>query len=337
MPAKARRLVLQLFALQCATSIASARSAASTPKRLGYLAFDNAAASAEYDELLLDAMRRLGWMEGRNYVIKRASANFKPERLPALAAELVDSGVDVILTSGAQTTLVAARATRKIPIVFASSLPFALQQGLIDSYAHPGHNVTGAVGLDVDVVHKRIQYLREIAPNARRLAWFYPHGFFTVEHLSGAIIEITPGLEKAALKLGFETRWFPVRAGQDIGPLLEDSLRWGAQALAGSVGDASSDRRLIDFAVQQRLPLAVPVREYVEAGALLSYTVQGPSDRLYADLSAKYLDRILRGAQPSDLPVEFPTQFELVVNMKTAQALGLSVPPSLSVSAELLR
>ncbi len=279
-------------------------------------------------------MRKRGWIEGENVVWERAFADLQVERLAGLAAELVRKGVEVIITNGPETTIAAARATKTVPIVFLNVI-WPVEQGLIDSFARPGRNVTGiAFYTGVEVTNKRLEFLREIAPAARRLSWLWPVDY--AETLSGGRLDIAAMMGSAAKGLGFETRFHDIRKPADVESALAEIAGWRAQVLMVGGGHhlISERRRVAEFALRQGLPSATPSLSSVEAGVLLYY---GPSPSETPLLAARYfdmVDRILRGAKPAELPVERPSKYDLVVNMKTAKALGLKIPQSLLLRAE---
>ena len=277
----------------------------------------------------------LGWVEGRNLVIERAFADFQPQRLPALAQELIRKRVDLIWTSLPDATIAAARATRTTPIVFIS-VAWPVEQGLIDSYARPGRNVTGvATYTGLEVSTKRLEFLKALAPNLTRLSWIL--GSASEPTVDGAGFDIRPVLEQAARSLGYEVRFHFVRSLDDLEAVFADMLAWRAQALAVAATPALflATERITAFALSHRLPSAALIPTFVEAGGLLSYHA---ADQLNASAlrSAEYVDRIFRGARPADLPVDQPSSYELVLNLKTARALGLRVPQSVLLRASRL-
>lgn len=280
------------------------------------------------------ALRKLGWTEGENLIIERSFADNQVERLAGLADALILKGVEVLITVGPEATLAAARATKTVPIVF-WGVVWPLEQGLIDSFARPGRNVTGtAFYTGVEVSNKRLEFLREIAPKARRLSWLWPGDF--AETLSGGSFDMIPAMGAAAKALGFEARFHDVRRQADVETALGEVADWRAQALsvAGSSLLHAERQRIADFALRQRLPSATPNLQMTEAGCLLYY---GPSASEAPLLFTRYHDmvnRILRGANPAELPVERPSRYDLVINMKTAKALGLKIPQSVLLRAE---
>jgi putative ABC transport system substrate-binding protein len=279
------------------------------------------------------ALRKLGWIEGENLIFERAFADYQVESLAGLADELVRKGVEVLLTNGPEATLAAARATKTIPIVFVNVV-WPVEQGVIDSFARPGRNATGiSWSTGVEVSNKRLEFLREIAPAARRLSWLLSADYS--ETLSGGRFDMSSVMGAAAQGLGFETRFHDVRKLADVETALAEVTDWRAQALMAAGTHVNAERRRIaEFAMRQRLPSAGPDPVLVESGFLLYYG-QSPSE--IPLLLARYfemVDRILRGAKPAEIPVYRPSKYDLVVNMKTAKALGLKIPQSVLLRAE---
>jgi putative tryptophan/tyrosine transport system substrate-binding protein len=290
--------------------------------RIGYLS-TNLAANPHLQEAFLQGLRDLGYVEGRNVVIEYRDAEGKPERLPALAAELVALKVDVIVAPGNSLTRAAKQATRTLPIVFAAvSDPVA--SGLVTSLARPGGNVTGTSILSPELVGKRLELLKQAVPGVSRVAVLW---------LPGALGERTEKdmlkeADVAARALGVGLQFVEARVPADLDRAFSDMTRARAGALTvlPSLMFLREHRRLVDLAAKHRLPAVYTVKEYVDAGGLMAYGSN------VADLfrrAATYVDKILKGAKPGDLPVEQPTKFELIINLKTAKALGLAIPPSL--------
>ena len=277
-------------------------------------------------------LKALGWIEGQNLVIESAFADYKVERLAALAEELVRKRVHVILAYPDLPAIAAARATRTIPIVFIN-VPWPVEQGLIESYGRPGRNVTGVssyTGLEVSA--KRLEFLKAVAPTATRLSWIL--GSPTEQTVDGAGYDIRPMLSQAARRLGYEVRYHFMQKSEDLEPVFADILASRAQALAVAGNQAFVAReRIAAFALSNRLPTAFVHHLMVEAGGLLSYNAAGGG---FAAIprSIEYVDRIFRGARPADLPVEQPSNYELVLNLKTAKALGLQVPQAVLLRAD---
>jgi putative ABC transport system substrate-binding protein len=290
--------------------------------RIGYLAL-NIAASPHLPEAFLQGLRDLGYVEGRNVVIEYRDAEGKPERLPALAAELVALKVDVIVAGGTPQALAAKQATKTIPIVFASA-PDPVMDGLVTSVARPGGNVTGLSTLTPELVGKRLELLTQAVPGVSRVAVLRQPGF-QGERTDKDMLK---GADVAARALGVRLQFVEARGPADIDRAFSDMTRARAGALTVLPSNMFliERRRFVDLAAKHRLPAVYPWRESVDAGGLMAY---GPN---LADLfrrAATYVDKILKGAKPADLPVERPTKFELVINLKTAKALGLTIPPSL--------
>jgi putative ABC transport system substrate-binding protein len=295
--------------------------------RIGYLAL-NLAANPHLREAFRQGLRDLGYVEGRNLVIETRSAEGKLERLPALAAELVALKVDVIVASGTPAALAAKQATRTLPIVF-TLVADPVTSRLVTSLAQPGGNVTGLSVLAPELVGKCLEQLKQAVPGVSRVAVLWQ---------PGAVPERTEkdmlkGAEVAARALGVRPQFVEARGPADFDRAFSDmtKARAGALTVLGSTMFGNERRRLVDLAAKNRLPAVYPWREFVDAGGLMAY---GPN---VADLyrrAATYVDKILKGAKPGDLPVEQPTKFELVINLKTAKALGLTIPQSLLQRAD---
>jgi putative tryptophan/tyrosine transport system substrate-binding protein len=270
-------------------------------------------------------LQELGWTEGRNVAFEFRFAGGKPERLPGLATDLVQANVDVILTNAAQSIEAARKATSTIPIVMAS-VGDALGAGYVASLARPGGNVTGLTLVATDQSAKRLQLVKEIVPNLVRVAVLW-NG-----NASGHRLQLQE-MERATPALGIALRSLPIRNADDIDASLQAAVQANAQAIA-TMDDPvvqSQRGRIVAFAMRQRVPVMSEFRAATEAGTLMSY---GPNQVDLWRRSAAYVDKILRGANPADLPVEQPTKFELVINLKTAKALGLTVPDKLLALAD---
>jgi len=286
---------------------------------IGFLGGGTPTGQRTWVAAFLQRLRELGWIEGRTVMIEYRWGEGRAERFTEIAAELVRRNVDVILAGGTEAAVAAKHATSVIPIVFPSAGD-PICSGLVASLARPGGNVTGLSNLGSDLAAKRLGLLREVLPGFRRLAVMANAAY------SGGVTEMLE-IDAAAHTLGLEIVAFPIRRVEEIAPSF-DALKGRAEALY-VVGDplANTHRlRINTFAVAARLPTMHSQREYVEAGGLMSYGANFPDlNRRAAD----YVDKILRGAKPADIPVEQPTKFDLVVNLITAQALGLEVPSSL--------
>jgi putative ABC transport system substrate-binding protein len=274
-------------------------------------------------EAFQQGLRARGYIEGRNVVIEYRYTDGSFDELSRLAAELVRFNVDVILASGAPAAFAARSATTKVPIVFASVYD-PVEIGLVTGLAHPGGNVTGLSQTSADLGGKRLELLKELLPKLKSVAILWHPANLTnlVQKKS---------VEVAARTLGVDTKSVPVQDPSQFGSAFEDAR--GVDALV-QVDDPlliTHRRQLAELAVRSRLPAIAGLREYVDAGGLMSYGADHPD--LYRR-AATYIDKILKGAKPADLPIEQPTKFDLVINLKTAKALGLTIPQSLLVRAD---
>jgi len=314
-------------AVLLAGPLAAEAQQAAKVARIGYLA-PNLAASPHNHEAFRQGLRDLGYVEGRNLVIEYRDAEGKLERLPALAAELVALKVDVIVAPNTPAAVPAKQATKTIPIVFAVAGD-PVGSGLVTSLARPGGNVTGLSNLALELVGKCLELLTRAVPGVSRIAVLWHPGVFPERTEK----DLLKGAEVAARALGVRLQFVEARGPADFNRAFSDMTRARAGALTVLPSNMfiSERRRLVDLAAKNRLPAVYPWKEFVDAGGLMAY---GPN---YDDLfrrAATYVDKILRGAKPGDLPVEQPTKFELVINLKTAKALGLTIPRSLLLNAD---
>jgi len=300
---------------------AEAQQAVKIP-RIGFLAV-NLAASPHLPEAFRQGLRDLGYVEGRNVVIEYRETEGKPERFPALAAELVALKVDVILAGGTPHALAAKQATKTIPIVFAS-VADPVASGLVTSLARPGGNVTGLSNFAPELVGKRLEQLTQAVPGVSRVAVLWHPGNLGDRTEK----EMLKAADVAARTLGLRLQFVEARGPADIDRAFSDMTRARAGALTvlPSGMFSSERRRLVDLSAKNRLPAVFPFREFAVAGGLMSY---GSNQADLLRRAATYVDKILKGAKPANLPVEQPTKFELVINLKTAKALGLTLPPLL--------
>ena len=308
---------------------AEAQQAAKIP-RIGYVS-TNLAVSPHLPDAFRQGLRDLGYVEGRNLVIEYRDAEGKVERLPALAAELVALKVDVIVTEGGNTVvpLAAKQATRTLPIVFATAAD-AVGSGLVTSLARPGGNVTGLDSLSTELVGKRLELLTQAVPGVGQVAVLWLPGVYGERTEK----EMLTGAEVAARGLKVRVQFVEAtRDPADLGRAFSDMTRARAGALTVLPNNMfrREHRRLLDLAARHRLPAVYPWRDLVDTGGLMSY---GASLTDLSRRAATYVDRILKGAKPGDLPVEQPTKFELVINLKTARTLGLTIPPSVLARAD---
>ncbi len=320
-----RRVFLRTLAggLLAAPFTAAAQPAIRIP-RIGYLSPAGSLAPPQLLEAFRQGLRDLGYVEGRNVVIDYQSAEGKSERLPALAAELVALRVDVIVAAGGTPAALAAQqATKSLPIVFIGAGD-PVTSGLVTSLARPGGNLTGLALPFPELAGKGLEQLKQAVPEIRRVAVLWQPGAVPER----TEIDIKNELEAAARALGLRLQIVESRGPADIDQAFAEMSRAGVDALTVmSTPVFSSQRaRLADLAAKYRLPSLFSFRTYVEAGGLMSY---GPDNADLFRRAATYVDRILKRTKPGDLPVEQPTKFELVRNLKTAKALGLTIPPSL--------
>jgi putative tryptophan/tyrosine transport system substrate-binding protein len=291
---------------------------------IGFLGQSTRSAASEWVAAFVQRLRELGRIEGRTITIEYRWAEGRDERFGEIAAEFVRLKVDIIVTSGTPQVVAAKQATSVIPIVFATAGD-PVASGLVASLARPGGNATGLSSLVADLAGKRLELLREVVPGLRRLA--------IMGNVGNPVTVLELGeVQAAARTLGLEVDTLEIRGAQDIAPAFE-ALKGRADALYVCIDAlANANRIRINIrAVGARLPTMHGSRDYVEAGGLMSY---GPN---YPDLfrrAADYVDKILRGAKPGDLPVEQPTKFDLVINLTTAKALGLDVPATLLTRAD---
>jgi ABC-type uncharacterized transport system substrate-binding protein len=321
--------VIAVLALSLlAAPLAAEAQQAAKVARIGYLS-TNLAANPHLQEAFLQGLRDLGYVEGRNLVIEYRFAEGKLERFPALAAELGALKVDVIVTAGGTLAARAAKqATRTLPIVFAAAAD-PVESRLVTSLARPGGNVTGLSIVSPELVGKSLELLKEAVPGVSRVAVLWQPGGFGERTEK----DMLNGAKVAARALGVRPQFIEARGPADFDRAFWEMTRARAGALIvfANAMFTIERRRLVDLAAKTRLPALYAFREYVDAGGLMAY---GPN---LADLyrrAATYVDKILKGAKPGDLPVEQPTKFELVVNLKTARTLGLTIPTSVLSRAD---
>jgi putative ABC transport system substrate-binding protein len=292
--------------------------------RIGYLASGSAENSKSAMAPFEQRLRDLGYVEGKNIVIERRYADLDYARGNEQAAELVRLGMDIIVAPATGVAHAAKNATQSIPIVMAATDPVAT--GLVASLARPGGNVTGFTNIAPEVTAKQVELLREMRPHLGRVA-------VLVNPANPSTTRVVAEAEAGARRFGVRIQVVKVRAAGDLEVAFAEMARERAEALLVQ-GDPllrAARARITSLATRQRLPQIYVLRDHVDAGGLMAY---GAS---YPDLlrrAAGYVDKILRGAQPGDLPVEQPTKFELVINLKTAKALGLIIPQSLLVRAD---
>jgi putative ABC transport system substrate-binding protein len=301
-------------------------TAAAQPARKGYrIGFLRRTSPEPADvESFRKGLRDFGYSE--NVVIEERYAHGVADRLPELAAELVRSKVDVIVVDGTPTAVVVKKATASIPVVFVLGVD-PVSYGLVASLARPGGNFTGlTLAVGYELVGKRLELLKAAVPNLSRLAILgNPTSSITGPFMRDA--------ERAARALGLDVQGFEAASSGDLASAYSAMVRWRADGL-NTLNDAmffSQRKRIVELAVKNRLPAVHPESAFVQAGGLMSY---GPDFDYLFGRAAFYVDKILKGAKPADLPVEQPTKFQLVINMKTAVALGLTIAPAMLLRAD---
>ena len=319
-----RRAFIAIAGAAAAASAAGAARAQQPAKlpTIGFLGTAAPSAWSPWVAAFVQRLRELGWIEGRTVAIEYRWAEGRDERYAEIAAELVRLKVDVIVTAGI-AVLAAKQATSVIPIVFAvASDPVG--SGLVASLARPGGNVTGLSNQSTDLATKRLELLREAVPGLRKLAILANVGY------PAAVLEMREVLATAGT-LGLEVATLEIRRAEDIAPAIE-ALKGRTQALyVITEALVNTNRiRINTLALAARLPTMHGARDFVEAGGLMSY---GPNRPHLFRRAADYVDKILRGAKPADLPVEQPTKFDLVINLITAKALGLTIPEAFLLRA----
>jgi len=308
-----------------AAPLAAEAQQAGKVARIGYLVTGSLESSETRVtlEAFLQGLRERGYVEGQNIVIEYRAANGKIERFPHLATELTRLKVELIIALNTPAARAAQQATTTIPVV-APLMGDPVGDGLVASLARPGGNITGLTFLGPELVPKRLGLLKEALPQVTRVAALWHPGAFS-ERTSRDMVK---GTETAARVLGVHLQLVEVRAPDELDRAFSTMTKERAEALImfPSTMLFNERRRIVDLAAKSRLPAMYPARQFVELGGLISY---GASLTDLIRRAATYVDKILKGAKPGDLPVEQPTKFELVINLKTAKALGLTIPQSL--------
>lgn len=324
-----RALLTTLTVVVCARQLTARAQLPAKVIRIGILGTYSSAVPevAPLWDAFADGLRELGYVEGKNITFERRFMEGRPERLPALAGELVRLNVDVIVAGGQPPPVAAKRATATIPIVMTNfSDPVGL--GLVASLSRPGGNVTGLALLTVELVGKQLQLLKEAMPRASRV------GFLSNPTNPGAALQLQ-GARSAAHSLGLQLQQLEAQSADELAAAFSAMTREHAQAVL-LPGDSQFFvwRKLIaDLAITSRLPALFAAKEFAEAGGLMSY---GADIAHLYHRAAAYVHKILKGASPAELPVEQPVKYELVVNLKTAKALGQAIPATLLARADRL-
>jgi putative tryptophan/tyrosine transport system substrate-binding protein len=317
--------ILAVFAMLLALSFSAQAQQPTKASRIGFLNAGSPATSPARQELFRQGLRQLGYVEGKNIVIDWRYAEGKPDRLPALAAELVRLKVDIIVTGGGISTRSAKDATVTIPIVMTQDID-PVGNGFVASLARPGGNITGLSTLAPEISGKQMELLKEIVPKFARVAVL---GTTTNPGTAQALKET----ELAAGAFKVQLQYLDVLGPKDINTGFRTATKAHADAVLVLISSVLNTHRapVVNLAVKSRLPVMYPFPEFVEAGGLMSYGVS------FADLwrrAATYVDKILKGAKPADLPVEQPKKFELIINVKSAKQIGLTIPPNVLVRAD---
>jgi putative ABC transport system substrate-binding protein len=318
---------LGLFAIVVALTVCGERAEAQQPARIpriGILIPSSGSILSARVEAFRQRLRQLGYVEGKNILIEYRYAEGKSERLPGLAAELLRLKVDVIVTVGVLAPQAAKKASGTIPIVFAGASD-PVGTGIVSSLARPGGNITGLSLMVPDLDGKRLELLKEAVPKVARVAFLWQPG-------GRRNLPLTK-MEAAAKALGLKLLSLEVRSLDDFESAFARAKKERAQALITTTGGRinTQQRRVLDFAAKNRLPAIYHYSEFVEAGGLMSY---GPDNTDVWRRAADFVDKILKGAKPGDIPVEQPTKFEFIINLKAAKQIGLTIPPNVLARAD---
>src|SRR5437773_9567619 len=327
---KAKVLSILFVVVLLAVAVIAEAQQPKKVSRIGYLSSFHPASESARSEGIRLALRELGYIEGQNITIEYRYAEGKNDRLSEVAAELVRLKVDIILTAGGTGIIQAAKnATKTIPIVMTGGGSDPVEAGLVESLARPGGNVTGLSTLARELGGKRLELLKEAVPKLVRVAVLYDPA-----NSPGTTREVKEVLPVAARALGLTIQPWEVRAAEDFDKVFAAISKWRPDGLyVGSRNPlmAAYEKRIVGFALESRLPSAYDRREAVDAGGLMSYGAD-LADR-YRRI-ATYVDKILKGAKPADLPVEQPTKFEFIINLKAAKQIGLTIPPNVLARAD---
>jgi putative ABC transport system substrate-binding protein len=322
-----RRKWLGLITLALALTMCGAVVQAQQPAgihRIGILSISGSVFPARV-EAFRRRLRELGYIEGQNIVFEYRYAEGKQDRFPELAAELVRLKVDVLVTAGAPAARAAKNATATIPIVFAGASD-PVGTGIVSSLAQPGGNITGLSLMVPDLDGKRLELLKEAVPKVARVAFLWESGG------TRGNLPLTE-MEAAAKALGLKLLSLPVRSLDEFEGAFARAKKERAQALITTTGGRinTQQRQVLDFVAKNRLPAIYHYTEFVEAGGLMSY---GPDNTDIWPRAADFVDKILKGAKPGDLPIEQPKKFEFIINLKAAKQIGLTIPPNVLARAD---
>jgi putative ABC transport system substrate-binding protein len=322
---KRRKLVIALGAGALVSPVCSFAQQQGRVWRIGILDTTTTSTNAENLDAFRKRLRELGYVEGQNLVIDYRSADGRPERLAELANGLVRAKVDVIVARGTPAAQAAKNATGVIPIV-ATAFGSPVESGLVKSLSHPGGNLTGLSSVTPDLSAKRVELIKQMAPDVRRIG-----GLTNLSNADSALS--WKQTEREGQSLGIDVQLLDVRRPEDMASSLDAASKQGVGALVviGYALTQPNRKLIVELAANHRLPAIYPAREFVEIGGLMSYGVD------YAELfyrAASLVGQIFKGANPGDMPVEQPTHFVLIINLKTAKTLGLTIPQSLLARAD---
>lgn len=320
-----RREFITLIGAAAAWPLAAHAQQPKTPYRIGFLGNSTAALEANLIKPFRDELRALGYEEGRNVVIEYRWAEGRYDRFPKLIAELLAAKVDVMVTAGTPATLAVKRATTTVPLVMIA-VGDPVFNDIVPSLARPGGNITGLSSMSIELEGKRLGMLREIIPNLSHVAVFLnPNNPFYPQSMTQA--------HSAAEAMHIKLLSLPVKETEDLDGAFAVIIKERPAALLVLADRVflHNRNRMMDFAKKNRIPTMVPYRELLEAGGLICY---GPSYEDMHKRAADFVDKILKGAKPGDLPVELPTKFDLFINLKTAKALGVTIPSTLLTRAD---
>jgi len=321
-----RREFISLLGGAAAWPLRAGAQQAGKVYRIGVLEMTSATLNVANVYALRAGLRQLGYFEGQNLVIEYRSADGRDDRFPGLARELLALKVDVIVTRGTPAAKAAKNATSTVPVVMAASGD-PLGTGLVTSLSRPGGNITGLSAIVGELAPKRLELIREIVPGLARIA-------VLANTSNDAVRRDWARIETAARSLGVQAQLLDLRNSDALGPTFDAAgaaRRAGALVVVIDAITLANRQRIVDLAMKYRLPAIYSSREFVDIGGLISYGVSYPD--LYRR-AATYVDKILKGAKPADLPVEQPTKFEMVINLKTANAISLDIAPTMLTRAD---
>ncbi|RZN13182.1 ABC transporter substrate-binding protein [Bradyrhizobium genosp. SA-3] len=318
-----RRSFIALLGGAAALPLAARAQRGGKVYRVGILEPIPAVRNAANLEALRKGLRDLGYFEGKNLALEYRSADGRAERFPDLASELVGLNVDLILTRGTPATTAAQNATGTIPVVM---MTMGGPGALVASFARPTGNITGVITFSTELSAKRVEVLKELLPSLTRVALLHNMG-------NPAVPAEWDETKTAARSLGLEAELLDVRSEGDLSRAFELVIRQRVDGLVVGADGLTQmyQQMIVEWVARNRVPTVFPAREFVEAGGLIAYAVNYPD--LYFQLAA-FIDKIFKGANPSELPVQQPTKFELSINLRTANALGLEIPPMLLARAD---